>query len=379
MTLVAATNVLPVNGVTDVTAVILEGAQSAGTGTTVGQVEAGVGTPVHDGTLVIFTTSLGHFEPTEAHTVGGRATVRLVADGRSGTAKITAFSGAATNTLEVDIGAAGATRVAVTANPQALPSIGGSSTITARVEDQQGNGLLGVPVSFSTSKGTLSATVVLSNDQGLASTTLSTTQEATVTASTGGSATALNGTVIVTLKPATTINLSPPTSAMLGVPASITVTPGTTTVITDVTLDFGDGSGFSLGRITAATPVSHFFRRSGELVVTARATDGEGAITTVSSHVGVVPLGGVGSSLPASTATTPRVGDAVTFTVTPTNANAVLDRIEWDFGDGQLQASQAWQISHVYGAQGSRVVTAKVFPFNSSQASTILIVVDIKP
>ena len=379
LTLLATTNVLAVNGSTDIIAVIIEGGLAAGTATTAGSVVAGVGTPVHDGTLVTFTTTLGHLEPGESTTRNGRAAVRLVGDGRSGTATITAFSGGATNTLDVDIGAAAATRVAVTANPQSLPSTGGSTTISARVEDQQGNGLAGVPVSFSTTKGSLSSTTVVTSDQGIALTTLSTTAEATVTASTGGSAAALTGTVLVTLKPATTVSLTPPTSAQLGVPATLTVTPGTNTVIADVFLDFGDGTSFSLGQITSATQVSHIFRQKGEVTVTARAVDSTGAITTVSTRVAVSPLAVTGSASPTATTTTPKVGDPVTFTVTPTNASASIERTVWDFGDGTTQSSQSTQITHAYGSTGAKVVSVAVYPFGSDDATSVIIVVDIKP
>lgn len=379
LTLVAATNVLPVNGVTDIIAVVIEGGLAAGSGqdpTTV--VVNGVGTPVHNGTMVTFTTSLGRVEPTEARTNGGRAIVKLIADGRSGTAKITAFSGAATNTLDVDIGAAGATRVAVTANPQSLPYTGGTSTISARVEDQQGNGLLGVPVSFSTTKGTLAATTVVSNDQGLALTTLTTTVDATVTASTGGSATALNGTVLVTVKPAATISLTPPTNAMLGVPATLVVTPGTTAVITEVSVDFGDGSPVvSLGRITSATNVQHRFRRTGEIAIIVRATDGDGATTQVSTTVAVIPLTATATALPSSS-TAPKVGDVVTFTVTPA-AGAGVDQYVWDFGDGTGVTTQSTQVTHAYAGTGSKVASVRVFPFGSSESTTVPVVVDVKP
>lgn len=378
LTLLATTNVLAVNGSTDVIAVLIEGGLAAGTSTTAGSVVAGVGTPVHDGTTVTFTTTLGRLEPGETTTRNGRATVRLVADGRSGTATITAFSGGASNTLDIDIGAAAATRIAVTANPQSLPATGGSTTISARVEDQQGNGLSGVPVSFSTSKGSLSNTTVVTSDQGVALTTLSTTAEATVTASTGGSATALTGTVIVTLKPATTVSITPPTSAQLGVPASVTVTPGTTTVITDAFLDFGDGTSLPLGAISSPTTVTHIFRRKGEVTMTARVTDGSGATTTVSTQVAVAKLAVTGAAFPTPTATTPKVGDQVTFTITPANASASIDRVVWDFGDGQIQSSDSTQITHVYGAAGGKVVSAAVYPFGSSDTTTVLIVVEVK-
>jgi hypothetical protein len=377
MTLVAETNVLPVNGETNIIAVILEGGIAVDGNST--SVTNGVGTPVHNGTLVTFTTTLGRVEPAEARTTAGRTTVKLIADGRSGTAKITAFSGAASSTVEVDIGAAGATRVAVTANPQSLPYIGGTTTISARVEDQQGNGLLGVPVSFSTTKGSLSATTVLTNEQGFALTTLYTTAEATVTASTGGSATSLNGTVLVTLSPAATIGITPPTSVMLGVPATFTITPGTTSAITGVTVDFGDGTTpVPLGRLTSATPVQHRFRYSGDAVVTVRAVDGENTPTTVSTVVAVSQMTITSvTALPSST-TAPKVGDTVTFQVTPATG-ASVDQYVWDFGDGTNATTQASVITHVYTSSGSKVATVKAYPAGSSEATTSLVAVDVKP
>jgi hypothetical protein len=377
MTLIAETNILPVNGETDIIAVILEGGIAAsGTGTTVTN---GVGTPVHNGTLVTFTTTLGRIEPVEARTSAGRATVRLIADGRSGTAKITAFSGAASNTLDVDIGAAGATHVAVTANPQSLPYTGGQTTISARVEDQQGNGLVGVPVSFSTTKGTLSNTTVLTNEQGFALTTLSTTAEATVTASTGGSATALNGTVLVTLTAAASISITPPASAMLGVASTFTLTPGTTGVITNVTVNFGDGSAPQpLGHLTSATAVQHRFRHTGDVLVTVSATDAEGTPTTVSTIVSVSPLTITGvTALPSST-TAPKVGETVTFSVTPA-AGAAVDQYAWDFGDGVTASTQSSVITHVYASAGSKIATVKVYPAGADEATTSLVSVDVKP
>ncbi len=110
LTVFSTTTVLPVNGSAEIVAVILEGGQGSGTGAGGGNT-AGAGTPVHDGTTVMFTTTLGRLDPAEAQTSGGRATVKLLGDGRSGTATITAFSGAARNTVDILIGAAAAARV----------------------------------------------------------------------------------------------------------------------------------------------------------------------------------------------------------------------------------------------------------------------------
>jgi adhesin/invasin len=204
ITLIASPGAIPANGASDITAFVIEGAQGTGSEDQAGAVVPGVGTPVHNGTEVFFTTTLGRIEPADARTVSGRATARLIGQDVSGTAVVRATSGGATSTIEVDIGAATATRIVVTATPQTLPSGGGTAEIRARVEDQQGNPVPSVLVSFSTSKGSVSPTSDLTSSQGLASTILSTTESATVTATSGGSATALNGTVVVTVSGAAT-------------------------------------------------------------------------------------------------------------------------------------------------------------------------------
>jgi adhesin/invasin len=145
-------------------------------------------------------TTLGRLEPAEAKTSAGRATVRLIGDGRSGTATITAFSGAATNSVDVNVGAAAAAFITATASPQSLGAAGGSSTITALVEDVQGNGIQGLAVSFSTTRGTLSPTTATTDERGSASSLLTTTQEATVTVITGGASAQLSDTVVVTVQ-----------------------------------------------------------------------------------------------------------------------------------------------------------------------------------
>ena len=199
ITLVASANVLSITGSADITALVIEGGLTAGDGETGGTTSSGTGTPVHNGTRVTFLTTLGRIVPAEAETKDGKVTVTLLADGRSGTATITAFSGPAIKTLDVSIGAAAAVRMAVTANPQALPAGGGTTTITARAEDQQGNGVDGVTVSFTTTAGTLSTATRTTDSSGVATTTLTTTQAATVTARAGGATSAITGSVAITI------------------------------------------------------------------------------------------------------------------------------------------------------------------------------------
>jgi PKD repeat protein len=323
---------------------------------------------VHNGTLVSFSTTLGRVEPAQARTDNGRAVVKLIGDGRSGTATITAFSGAATKTLALSVGSAGATRIAVTATPQALPATGGASVISAQVQDQQGNGLSGVTVSFTTNAGTLSLGSVATNDSGVANTTLTTAAAATVTATAGGGTSGnLSGTVAISLQPKTTVTLTLPSSATVSVPASFAVGVGTSTVVTNVVLDFGDGSSASLGSISSTTNVVHLFSDSGAKTITVTATDATGGSTSISNQLIVAPLTASGAASPTSVT----LGGTITFTVTPT-AGAVIDHYEFDFGDGTTTSTTSNALAHIFTSTGTKTVTVKVVP-TAGKAFNVLI------
>ena len=334
ITLVSTTNVLPINGATDITAFLVQGSQNTGAGANPATTTtAGGGVPVRDGTVVTFTTSLGRVEPAEVKTSNGSATAKLIGDGQSGTATITAFSGAATKTLTVAIGAAAAARILVSATPQALPFNGGSATIIAQVQDQQGNGLLGVPVTFSTSAGSLATTSGITDATGSTQTTLTTTAAATVTASSGGATGTLSGTVAITIKPRTTISITTPTSITASVPAQFSVSVGANTIVTDVLVDFGDGSKpVPLGSISSSTNVVHNYGDQGTYTITATATDSEGNKTPVSTQVVVAPLSVVAAANPTSTT----LGSPIVFTVT-TSTGAAIDHYNFDFGPGSRE------------------------------------------
>lgn len=162
-------------GVSELTAVVTEPA----------------GTDVPDGTVVLWTTTLGHVDP-ETRTRNGIARNRLVSDSRSGTATVTVVSGgeaiapsptpsgspspsptttttptttllgptsmavsgpsrlgAVRNsaTVEVRIGNANVASVRVRANPTRI-TISNSTHVTATVLDQFGNPVPNVPVFF---------------------------------------------------------------------------------------------------------------------------------------------------------------------------------------------------------------------------------------
>ena len=145
------------------------------------------GTLVPDGTVVLFLTTLGRIDA-EGKTSNGVARVNFVADSRSGTATVTAWSGGSapapapsaspaaaapfsasahvaasaagnvatsatgsgtgTASITIDIGSALPARVLVTADPQRITSPR-QSAITANVFDDKGNPVQNVPVIFS--------------------------------------------------------------------------------------------------------------------------------------------------------------------------------------------------------------------------------------
>ena len=180
----SAALVLPTGGTTEISAFVAESS----------------GTPVQNGTTVRFSTDLGRVTPVDAQTRNGIATTIFHAGDTSGVASVRATSGSAggtasggtaeapatsSNMVQISVGAAAVDTVTLRANPGFVPSRGGTVTLVASVVGVNGRAISGVPVTFSTSEGTLSANRVISDESGEARTTLTTERTAEVTASAG--------------------------------------------------------------------------------------------------------------------------------------------------------------------------------------------------
>jgi adhesin/invasin len=290
ITLFATGPSVPVNGSVEIVASVVEES----------------GTPVHNGTVVTFTTTLGRIDPAEARTHNGRVNVRLSSDGRSGTATVTAFSGGAVSeAIDVLIGSAAAETVVVRADPPTLPVGGGSSTITAHVLDASGNGMPDVTVRFTATAGSLSSARVTTNAQGEAQTRLTTSSESTVRASVGTLVTvgqnvaevAGEVTVRVAASPTLSLTASPPTPT---VDQPVTFTVGVTvpaggSPVRNVRLSFGDGDVVDLGAVSGSTTASHLYEEDDSYTVTATVTDVTGAQTSQSLVVVVLPAPDTGN------------------------------------------------------------------------------------
>ena len=386
ITLFATASTVPSNGSMEVVATVIEqGTASAApttpttptTGTpattttgTTSTSSAGAGTPVQNGTVVTFTTTIGRVEPSEARTTNGQVRVRYFADGQSGTATITAFSGGASGRLEnLKVGSAGAERILLTASPQALSCSGGASQVSARIEDVSGVGIPGVPVVFSTTRGQLNPASVTSDANGTATTTLTTSQEADVTANVAGK----TATTKVTLSPRTGISVTPPSGQVAaGTPTSFTVNVSSTANISNVALDFGDNRSQNLGPISGSTTVPHTYTSEGTYTVTATASDASGCSERVSTAVSILP-----AQPPTVTITAPEtapVNTSVLVSANVTGATSTVVRYEWSFGTDaipQTLSTASRQVSVRWTTPGPKVISVRVIQSSGPEGDAV--------
>ena len=345
----ASTNV-QANGTTEIRATVLEPS----------------GTPVQNGTTVTFTTNLGTVSPVDARTLNGVATVQFLGNGQSGKASVRAISGgAASDPLELSVGAAAAGRVTVTASPTAVPSTGGSTTVTAIVVDASGNPIAGVPVSFSTTAGSFSASVVNTDTAGVARTTLTTNQPASITATAGGTTSTATA---ITLASRPTVSISAEGTPFEGgvTTLKVIVTPAASggAPIENVNVNYGDGTSDNLGSVSGTISVQHVYSDEGSYTPTVTATDSTGSSVTASTVIFVQPL------LVSITATQSN-SDPKTFTftanVSPTGAS--ISSYTWSFGDGRTVTESDATTTHTYATAGNKNVRVTVRTSTGSSGS----------
>jgi hypothetical protein len=350
ITLSSANTIVQANGTTEIRATVLE--QS--------------GTPVQNGTTVTFSTNLGALSPVEARTFNGVAAVQFLGNGQSGKASIKAISGgAASEALELSVGAGAAGRVNLTASPSTVPSTGGTTTITAVVADASGNPLGGVPVTFSTSAGTFSAQVVNTDTAGRAVTNLTTSREASVTATAGGT-TSSALTITISARPTVSISLASGSTPVEGGITTFSITVNTATggaPLQNVVVSYGDGSSDDLGSVTGTVAVQHVYGDDGSFTPSVTVTDTAGATATASTVIVVQPL------LVSITAS--KAGLQVTFTANVSPAGTAIASYTWTFGDGTTQTTSSNTTVKTYAAGTYTVrVTARAATNHTATGTT---------
>jgi adhesin/invasin len=388
VTLVAACDKVPLLAPSGSVITLSANATTIPSGGTVGLtafVTESSGTAVQNGTMVRFTSTLGTVTPSEVQTTNGVAVATFTAGSGSGIAEVHAVSGGATGTsttnstttcatncVQITVGAAAVSAVSVRANPGTVPPGGGSVEIIATATGGGTNGnvpLASIPVSFSTTAGTLSAVTAVTDANGEARVQLTTTRKATVTANVG----AQSKTVDVTLTAAASVTISTtPSSPTAGQAVLLTITPAADTS-PNVVIDWGDGNQSSLGAVQSAQTIAHTYRSAGNYAITAVATqDGVSFQTSTAVTVGPPPSVAISASVSTGTTATNFV-----FTVTPATANGVKD-VSIDFGDGDSQdlgsITSAATVSHRFGNTGTYTIKATETDGSGNTTTAITVV-----
>lgn len=365
ISLFANATTVPLNGVIEITATVIEPA----------------GTPVQNGTQVLFTSTLGTLDPAEVRTTNGTATARFAAGGTSGTAKISAVSGLAklTAQLELKVGGSAATRIILSANPSSVPATGGTVEILSTVLDVDGNRVAGVPVSFSTSAGSLSSQTVFTDGNGEAKTRLSTTRQATVTAS-AGAAQSSTLTINVNTAPTITITATPdaPTAGQ-NVTFSFTLNSSTTgtAAVRELLIDFGDGDKLTLASPSSPVRVAHAYGEPDTYTVTATVIDVNGERSTSTFVIAVSAATPINVTLtveqsagfPRNTVE-PNTPVRMSATLNPATEAARVARYEWDYGDGVTEVLNSPETFHIYSSLGTKIVKLTVVTIDGKRAFT---------
>ena len=347
------------------------------------------GSAVQNGTTVRFTTTLGTVTPSNVQTTNGIAVASFNAGDQSGVATVTAISGGATgttgggtggtggttttNSVKITVGTAAVTKIVVASSGTVSPS-GGSVTITATALDTNGAPLPGVPVTFTSDKGSVSPSVVTTDAAGHAATTLTTSETTVVTAASGSQ----SATVTVTPRvgPGITISCAVASAGSGTSCASVQANANTNNVtltftvskgssssnLTGTTINFGDGSSQALGNLAGGSAtVSHVYAgpSSGNVVgytAVATATDVNGETSSASTTVTVTARGTYNVDLAVSPGDSSSHPVTESFTATVNNGDA--SKFTWDFGDGSATVeTNSNKTTHVYGDAGSYTAT----------------------
>jgi len=365
VTIDAGSRVVETGGSTSVSATVIE--QS--------------GTPVQNGTVVRFTTTLGRLDPVEAQTRNGVATTMFFAGNDSGVAEVRATSGGAGgsstttpsngttppttttpttngNVVMISVGSAAVDTVTVRANPSSVStSAGATVSLIATVLGTGGRLLANIPVSFSATRGTLSATTAATDAQGEARVTLNTNGDTDISVAAGTK----TATTKITGVPGPSVSLtcSTGTGQAAGTCASATAgQPVTFTAqraqgsgnITSATLDFGDNSSVNLGTLSSSATIPHSYAEAGTYTARLTGTDGNGESSTA---VQVVIVTAAPTATVSATVTTPP--RTVTATAT-TSVPATSYSFNW--GDGQPNTTGASPTAqHTYTGAGNWGIT----------------------
>ena len=250
------------------------------------------GAPAQDGTEVVLSASSGDFDTRKVRVSGGEANVQYKASADPGMVRISASSGSVSAEVSIRIGSASPGSLTLFVQPSVLPPGGGDAEIVATVSAPNGSLVVGAPVTFTTSAGTLGQSEVVSDSRGEAKTTLKTTASATVSAKVQ---TLEASPVTLRVKQPVRLSVSvSPVEPVAGEAARVSVTASVDGQPASGRLSilFGDGGSANLGAINGSGSTNRTYAKEGGYNLTAAFTDSDGFETrdTIRITVKATPL-----------------------------------------------------------------------------------------
>lgn len=271
--------------------------------------------------------------------------------------------------------------------PSSLTMSAAAGTVTARVQNANGAPLGNLVVAFTTSVGSVSPAMVTTNPDGRAVTTLTATDTATVTATSG---TLSTHWLVAPQAPGTGTPTPPgpptpgPAAAFLNVSSSgSTGSPLTFSVSSSASgpwlWSFGDGVNIQTGAFTT----SHAYGRAGVYTATVSGSNTATGTAIITVTDPAPTTGPVAPTLSVTLNCTPGTHAAAdtTCNVSETFNNATISggavtNVTWDWGDGTTADNAGGTIpvkNHRYTNPGTYTVVATVTantPSNGSQTGT---------
>ncbi len=311
------------------------------------------------GIPVIFSADNGTLSATQVQTDGnGEARTTLTT---TKTAKVTATSGSLTK--EVTITVATAPKGTVTAAPATINA--GQATAITVTPDAGNAGTTSVALDFGDGStqnlGSVTGAKAVSHTYTTAGTY---TVAATFTDGNGDTANASTSVTVGQRKVATVAMTASTNNVAMGNPITFTITPTVpdgALPIANIRFDAGDGTTRDLGAVTTGQAVSvvHTYTTAGTYQAKATVSDTGGFSNVATQFITVGPRGPVVVTI-AQPSSTPR-NSPITFTATvtpPTGSTAVLQKIDWDFGDSTSVTTTGLTASKVYTSANTYTVKA---------------------
>jgi hypothetical protein len=264
--------------------------------------------------------------------------------------------------------------VTLTTSKAYVPKNGGQATLTATVISTSGVPLRDVKVVFETTAGELSpGTEVATNEAGVATATLQTSNRALVSASVGSMK-----------SDATMVDVNSPVD--LDIRTSKALAGNTTNIVVrakrkdgqpvtgEVKVEFGDGKSTTVQGFARVADVQHRYSKSGTYTVKAKLEQTAGQKDDASTSLKVEESVDIQVQISADPAFT-EVDKKVDFRVTATREGGGpgRGRLMIDFGDGEMDERTNFDgstnFSHRYSEEGSFRVKAQLFATNGSDDS----------